>query len=498
MAPASPDVAAASARILPGWLLPVLLVAFAATAVLGMAQAAPFGWDESVYGLLARHWVEGTPASGWDIHRPPALSALGVLPVLLGGQDWQLRAVGLAFGVGLVAATWFTARSMGGPRAGLLAAAVVAGSTPIAVDAGLFLNDIPAAATLVLGVAVLWWAVERPGPVAWGLLWLAPIAAAAFYLRYGAAVPIAGLALAAFLAWPVRLAAAWPKVLATAALLAVLLVPHLAFSLAQTGSPLGILLTGQAAAGPSATGPSAPGDGLLEYLDAFPAPLAGLLPAAFMVLGLGGWSHRLVAAVAHRSMSRRTRALTLLVVAAVFQVVVLGLTIHAEPRYVYLAVVLLVIGGSLVLTDAARARGRLGAAVLAVAGLAAAVALAVNLAAVPLEMRDRAHDGGWERETARRIAEEAPGGDCGVVVYTVPQTSWYSRCGAVNFGDGRSADADARLDADRRFLVIRTDGVAQPDEDVLADYLERAAPEPVIVVDRADGTPAARVYRLER
>ncbi|HET6379499.1 MAG TPA: hypothetical protein VFH63_00485 [candidate division Zixibacteria bacterium] len=478
-------------RRLHGRLLVVVLATFGATVALTIAQGAPFGWDESVYGVLARHWVESTPSTGWGPHRPLALSGLGVVPVLLGGADWQLRAVGLSFGLALVAATWHVARSMNGGFSGVLAASVVAGSTSIAFDASLFLTDIPSSTLLVLGLGVLWRAVERPGAVGWSLAWLAPIVAAAFYVRYGAAVPVVGIGLAAALAWPMRLAAAWRQVAATLALLALLLVPHVAFSIAQTGTPLGIVLVGQSAAAPAAAG-----DGLLEYLDAFPAPLAGLLPAAFMVLGLAGWVHRLAQAGRRRAVDPGARALTLLAVPALFQVVTLGLTIHAEPRYVYSAVVLLVIAGSLLVTDAARARDRPGRGVLVTVGLAAAVSMAVNLVAVPQLARDRTRDWGWEREVGLRIAELAPAGDCVVVAHSVPQTTWYSRCHVVPFGTSREAAASALPAADARFLVIRADGAGQPADDVLLAYLERAEPAPVAVVFGADGREAARVYRF--
>lgn len=99
------------------WLgLSLILAAFLAPVGLGIAANNAFGYDESVYPLLARHWIAGTPISGWGVHRPILLSVLGVLPASLGGSEWAFRTIGAGFGTAAVVATWWVARSFGGLR----------------------------------------------------------------------------------------------------------------------------------------------------------------------------------------------------------------------------------------------------------------------------------------------------------------------------------------------------------------------------------------------
>ncbi|MGH2456537.1 MAG: glycosyltransferase family 39 protein [Candidatus Limnocylindria bacterium] len=472
------------------WWLFAILAAFAIVVVLGIARQAPFGWDEAVYALMPRHWLVGTPETGWGPHRPLALSALGVLPLQAGSQEWLFRLVGLAFGLGMVAAAWILARSMGGSAAGLLAAAGVAASPTIAHDAGLFLNDVPAAALLLGAVAVLWRAVERGGPVSWSLLWLAPLLAGAFYLRYGSLIPIAGLAAASLLVWPSRLAAAWPKLLATAGLLVALLLPHAAFATLETGSPLGIVLQGQANAASEALG-----GGLAAYLDWLPAPLAGVVPGTLVILGLAGAAFWLAAAGRGGPGDAHRRGLALLVATALLQVLGLGLAIHAEMRYVAFAVALLLVAGCLVLAEAARRRGRIGGLALSAAAAGLAVSLVVNAWLVPDMAAGRIRDFGWERTLALRIDELATG-SCSVLVASVPQTTWYSGCASYSFGDARHADRDALLTGDDRFLVVRADGAGQPVAEVMSEYLARVEAQPLLAVADGRGRPAAWLYRF--
>ncbi|MDP9251080.1 MAG: glycosyltransferase family 39 protein, partial [Chloroflexota bacterium] len=170
-------------------LVGLVVAVFAGAVSLGIAQRTPFGWDESVYALISRHWLFGTPASGWGPYRPPALSLLAVIPNLVTSNEAAFRAIGLAFGCLTVLAVWLVARRLGGVAAGLVAAVVIASAQPIQINAGFLLNDVPAVGLLALLVAVLWRVMEddRSG---WSMLWIAPIAALSFYVRYGAAVPI--------------------------------------------------------------------------------------------------------------------------------------------------------------------------------------------------------------------------------------------------------------------------------------------------------------------
>ncbi|HEX6129454.1 MAG TPA: glycosyltransferase family 39 protein [Candidatus Limnocylindria bacterium] len=477
-----------------GTVLGLLLAAFAAIVLLGLLREPPFTWDEAVYALTARHWLLGTPDSGWGPHRPLVLSALGVLPMLVGSEEWLFRLIGLAFGVGAVAATWYLARALAGPVAGLLAAATVAAIPSVGWDAGLLLNDVPATAILVAGTGMLWRIMERPAPIGWSLLWLAPIAAAAFYVRYGSIISIAALGLVAMVIWPSRLAAGWRPVLLSAGLLVVLLLPHAIFASQLTGSPLGIAFTAQ-----SNARPDFPGAALVQYVAWLPGPLMGLVPAALAVLGLAGAAYRLAGAAARGRWDAGARCLALLVLPALIQVAVLGLAVLPQGRYIYFPLVLLAVAGVVVLADGMRIRGpKVGRAIRDVSVFAVAVSLVAAGALVAESADTRIARSGWERELGRFIGAMTDG-DCAVLASDVPQVTWYSGCAAVSFGDVSRADRDTLLTGRDRFLVVRNDGQFQPGPAVMARYLARVDPQPLAVFEDGAGRGlTATLYRFTR
>ncbi|HEX6655544.1 MAG TPA: glycosyltransferase family 39 protein [Candidatus Limnocylindria bacterium] len=473
-------------------LLVAIALAFMATAAVLVVFAPQFTWDESVYALTTRHWLEGTPASGWGPHRPLVLSALGTLPVGLGFTDEAaFRVLSLLFAGGLIFAAWYLARGIAGPVAGLGAALAVAAVPTFANDAGLFLTDIPSTALLLAMAAVLWRSMERAGAPDRHLLWVAPLAAATFYLRYGSILALLALAVAAGLIWPAKLAQGWRLVLATLALTAALLVPHAVEAIVLTGSPIGIALAAQTGAQPAHLG-----DGLLFYLAALPSGgLTGFVPGALMLAALIALGTRL--ATRHPiSVDPITRAMAFLVLSATLQLVVTGLFILPQIRYVFPAIALLVVAGAIGSWYWLNAAGRGGRAVLA----ATAVALLVSVAGNAFVVRGTAmrvlaaYE--WQRDVGQLIRRMA-GPNCSVLATDVPQITWYSGCVAVNFGDrAREGDRDRLLPVGERLLVLRTDGIFQPTGDVLAGYLARVQAEPIAVVRHPDGSIAARVYRF--
>lgn len=470
--------------------LAALLAAFGLVVGLGIAQAAPFSWDESVYALTSRHWVQGTPSTGWGAHRPPVLSVLGIVPLAFGTDEALFRLIGLLFGLGAVAATWFLARGLAGAWAGLLAGATVAAAPSIQIDAGLFLNDVPAAALLVLLVGLLWRIMERPGPVGWQLLWLAPLAAAAFYVRYGSILPLAAIAVGAMLVWPARLAAAWPKVVGAALLLVALLVPHAAFAVSQTGSPVGVFLLAQGGASGAYLGA-----GLVQYAAWLPWDLVGTVAAFVAVVGLLGGGYRLLEAGVRRRWDAGARATTLLVVPAVLHVGVLGLFQLPQARYLFLPALLLIAAGSVVTVDALRARARVGRAAAAAMGAAVVLSLLAYGAVMPARAEARATFLAWEREVGQTI-RQASDGSCSVLASDFPQMTWYSGCPSYGFAGGRSANRDRLLTGEDRFLVLRRDGRFQPQGAVLAEYLSRVDPGPVATFANRSGAVVATLYRF--
>jgi 4-amino-4-deoxy-L-arabinose transferase-like glycosyltransferase len=468
----------------------LVVIAFAVAVVLAILQDVPFSWDESVYALIARHWVFGTPATGWGVYRPPVLSFLATVPMLVTRQEAVFRMIGLGFGCLTIIAVWLLGRRLAGARAGLVAAAIVASATPIQMNAGLLLNDVPSAGLVVLLLWVLWRVMEDPD-AGWSMLWLAPVAAAAFYVRYGASVAIALIAVTALVLWPRRLLVDWRRVLATGALLVLLLLPHIVLSVLKYGSPWGIALQ----ADHGAQG-AYPGAALVAYAASLPFDLVGPLGAVVAVLGLLGGIALIARAVRQRHANRSTRAIALLLVPAVGQIVVLGIAILPQARYVFLAMILLIVAGSIMIAGALGAlRGarRQGLGWVA-AGVLGAYVLG-SLVTAPQAAGARLSAFDWLRVGGRYIATHSTG-PCSVLASDVPQVTWYSGCTTYSFGAPTDSGRDALLTGANRWLLLRRDGSFQPLASIVADYRSRVLGGSAFALHDHKGRTRGFVYRF--
>jgi hypothetical protein len=475
------------------WELPALagvLIAFVTVVAIGMAANSPFSWDESVYALTIRHWAQGGPSTGVGATRPAVISVLGIIPLSLGGQEWMFRIIGLLFGSLLIVATWLLGRSLGGPWLGLLAALLLAAAPSIQLDAGLFLTDVPATALLLLLVAMVWRTFDGAMLPGWRLLWLAPLAAFAFYTRYGSIVPLLAIGMTVPLLWPARVAAAWRPVLATLGLFGLLLVPHAIFATLVQGSPLGVILLARGGAAGETFGA-----GLVQYLAWLPGELAGVLPGLAVVLGLVVGAQHLARATLRRSWDRRARMYGLLCVPAVIHVLVLGLVALPQQRYVFLPVALLTLAGSLAIADGAAAHGRAGRLAASGAAIAVVVALMWSGIAMPGRAEGRTAFQAWERQAGLLIGEIGDG-SCSALAADYPQMTWYSGCPTFNFADVQRTGRERLLSGDNRFLVVRPNGHFQPTGAVLAAYLSQVESEPVAELYNRGGQLVARIYRF--
>jgi 4-amino-4-deoxy-L-arabinose transferase-like glycosyltransferase len=469
----------------------LVVLLFTVAVALGIRQEAPFGWDESVYALISRHWLFGTPDTGWGIHRPPVLSILASIPMLVTRNEAAFRVIGLLFGCVTVGAVWLLSRRLFGVTSAIVAAVVVASAQPIQIDSGLLLNDLPATGLILLLLAWLWRVMEAK-KIGWSILWLAPIAALAFYVRYGASVMIAMIGITAFLIWPGRIAAAWPRVLATAGLFMLLLLPHMIFAVEQTGAPWGIALLASSGAHSAYLG-----EAVVTYLAWLPNYLLGPLGAAVAIIGLLSCVVAVVGAIRVRQGDAVTRAFGLLLAPSVAQFAVMGLVILPQGRYIYMPMILLVVAGSAGLVRAASSLGKvtrilawLGAGVL-VLYLLGSVVLVIGAA------QTRGVAAVWLRNGGRYIASHSAE-DCSVLASDVPQITWYSGCATLNFGTRLQANRDALLTGADRWLVVRRDGHFQPDRDVLEQYLGHVLPGTPVLLRDGSGVVRAALYRFAR
>jgi hypothetical protein len=427
------------------WLI---FAAFAAWLVVAISMAAldlPLKHDEAQYAVAARG------DASW-LYLSVGTVELARLGLWLGDGP---RLVAIAMNASIVLATWWLGRAAFDGRVGALAAAVIAGAHPFVLRAADLVADLPAASCAVFGIAVVVRELESERGPSWWLVAAAPAFAGAFYFRYGHAPLVAIVAAAALVVYPRRLAA-WP-VVATVAAFALLLVPHFATSLRDTGSPLGIL---ELSAGVPAR--SYIGEGLVAYMSSNPLSEFGVLGAPLVLAGIVG---------ALRPPAR-WRPPVFLAAIAVGQLVVLGLQARAQPRYIYVATILLVVVG----VDAA-ARVVPAWLVRRIAVPLVALALfAVAAAAVPVG-RHRARARQPIAVAADAIRADAAGRPCAIASLQVPQLVWRTGCAGIL---PRAPWPEGRL----RYLVSVPDGRVELDD---------TAATPLPVAD-----PRARVWLLAR
>jgi 4-amino-4-deoxy-L-arabinose transferase-like glycosyltransferase len=468
-------------------MLSLIVVVFVAAVASGVAINTAFGFDESVYAVLSRHWVSGTPASGWGLHRPPALSIVGILPSLISSPpEWAFRTIGVAFGAGTVVATYWLGRTAFGTAAGILAAVAVASSAQVQLESGVFLTDVPSTCLLLVITTLLVGVIASGSQLKRRLLWVMPLAALAFYLRYGALLALVSLAVGFAAVWLPRPAELRAAAAAVAAFL-VLLVPHMVFATTELGSPWAIV-SGAGAAG--AHGPS--GIPIASYAAWFAWRPMGPIGAALALIGgvtIVATAARLIRSRGWRAASVRDRAQCAIGIAAGLQLAVLGSVIHPEPRYVLFPMILLTVAGAEVVARAVRTRtAAIGAAAVA------AAALALGTWGSLSELRQRAAYWDWTRDAARYIASRTDG-DCSVLTADVPIVSWYSGCQAFGYPSSPDPDPLPAMMGRQLFLVVREDGLFQPAADLMGEqYLSKARDE--VRFPNGFGRLAARVFTL--
>ena len=367
------------------------LVAWAAIVAIGLAMHSPLHGDEASYAVLARG-----DATGW-VYRSRGVVALAHVGLWLGGGDVAMRLASAVLGLGVVLGAAAAGRAVGGPHAGAWSAAVIAGAHPCVLRGAELLGDLPATAALLGAIALALGELSRDDGPRYRLVAAAPLLAAALYLRYGSVLVIGVIAAATIAVWWRAIARRPGPVVATAAAFAVLVVPFVVLSIHETGSPIGVLDASAAVIEPVRR---YPGSGLVAYLTRDPFELYGILVAPLAVIGI---------------VRARTRAHAYFVAIALGEIVALGLTTHAEGRYVLVASTLLAVLG---VTAILEHLGRAALALVAASWLSCAVMIGVSQHRVPVA----------ERVRGAAIRADDAGRPCVVFARAIPQLMWYAGC----------------------------------------------------------------------
>jgi 4-amino-4-deoxy-L-arabinose transferase-like glycosyltransferase len=413
-------------------LLAAAVLAWAIVAVMNLVAGPPLGHDEAAFAIVARG-----DAPAW-LYRSRGVTLLAELGLALGGADWQLRLASAVVGPGVVLAVYAVGRAVFDARSGAWAAAVIAGAHPMVIRNAELLGDLPAVAGVLAGMAVLAAELDRPGGPRGRIALAAPAFAAAFYLRYGSAPVIAIAGLAALVLWWRPIRARPLPVAGAAAAFAGLLVPHFLQSLDRTGTLLGVLR-----ASSEMPRRAFRGEGLVTYLTSNPLAYYGALITPVILAAFVGLARRF-----------RRRAAWFVAIVAIGQLLAIGIQSHAQPRYVFVAIALLVVLG--VETWRAAARPRVALAVVGLAWLAIAIAI------VPYDQKvTRAREAITAAATAIRADRGAR--PCVVIAGMVPQLIWYTGCAGervVSVAPASLAPGRARYVVSTPYAVIDGDAFA--------------------------------------
>ena len=390
------------------------LGAWLTCAVIVLLAQGPLGHDESQYAVAAADLLAERPTR--LVYLSHGTSLLAVPGVVAGGSELAIRIVPVLLGVAFLFAAYFLARTLTRSTTAVWLVAVMAASNAMVKRSAELLSDMPAAAALLAGTAVLVGELSRDDGPRRRIVLAAPAFAAALYLRYGSALAIAVIGVASALVYWRVVVKSPLRVLATAVLFVVLLVPHFWIAYGKTTSPLGILLHST----DMITTVSEPG--LVTYLTTNPLRFYGWVTTPLLVVG--------VASI----IRLRDRRLVLGWIVAVAIVIAFGLTALAQSRYIYYSQVLLLMLGIDQVLQWVHGRK--------VLAIAVAVSFGLALVSVVRETQKRgaAH---FVVDAAAAIHADAGSAPCRVLS-TMPQVDWYCRCERApdiyqeHLGDGRN------------------------------------------------------------
>ncbi|VAW06516.1 hypothetical protein MNBD_ACTINO02-1787 [hydrothermal vent metagenome] len=455
----------------------------AAVGTFVLVSGAPLGHDESVYALKARAWLEGTPATGFGLHRPVGMPAVAAVILWISDSTTALRLGAAITALLSLFALWRLSLIGGRSTAGMLTVVSFAASQPYLRRAPEFLNDLVTSGLMIGVIIVVWSHFEgryRALP-----LWVASaLTTVAFYLRYGSALIFIVIAIVSAATFRRRLKQHVRAISVATALLFVGIAPHLVYAQKTTGSILGILAKSSEIAGRAYLG-----DGLVRYAYWFPAKLAGTMLAVVMLIGVISvvrrWHTR-------TPTDRFDRYITLI---ALLSATAVGLTIHGEQRYVFFNVLLLgLVGWSAVLTIARQWPDT----TRRVATWGLTLTLAFSLGSGVFEARLRSDLMADHRAVLEAVGDTIAGDrPCTVVTSYSPQLTWMSGCAAVSFATATLSSFRPQP-GEPTYLATFENGKRQPGEKDLAALLERFRVVTVEPIESlTDRIGDAVVYQIE-
>ncbi len=391
------------------WLFAFAIGAWCVAIAWQLAIPMTLQHDEAAYVVGARRWLDGAP-NVW-LYRSLGTELL-VLPGVAANASpsWMrvlpaLSTLVVPFGAWALARAAFPDRAVGG-----WAAALLVTSHPIAIRVAEILGDLPAAGLLLVGLAILLREIERPS---WKLALAAAALGAGFYVRYGSTPALVAIGVATPLFfWR------WRSLAILAAALGVFAIPFVWFSHEQTGATLGVLEVAS-----RSTKLDYVGQGLVTYVTSNPLAYFGVLVAPAMLLGVVG------------TFALRDRRALYLGAIAIGALVLLGLRSHAQPRYAFFVVCVLVVVGVAQLARILASRPR----AQRIAALAIALAGGVTVVWAAVTRPSRSVHPAQIAQLAEAIRHDAAGQPCRIVAPRISQLVYYSGCKDAKWPDAATA-----------------------------------------------------------
>ncbi|HEY4178691.1 MAG TPA: hypothetical protein VGM90_17715 [Kofleriaceae bacterium] len=426
------------------------LLVWVVASILVVVSGQALAHDEAAFAIGAKRILAGAPAV--MLQRSVGTELLAVPGTLLGGSEIALRSlfavvsVSVPLGACALARAAFPSRNAGG-----LAVAILACSHPMLLQAGQVMSDLPATGALLFALAILSRELSREDGPRWTIVGAAPLLVAAFYLRYGSAPAIASVVVAVLVCYARQLVRSSVRALVLGGVGLALIAPHLIYALHATGSPLGVVR-----ASAESTLYLGPGRGLLTYISTNPFLYYGSLVVPVMLVGLvSAW---------------RSREGRCIAIAALGTLIVLGIRSHAQPRYAFPWVAMLVVLGAGWLASAAKDRAK----VVTVVAIAAWFGTLIYVGFVVRHQRSTREP---LVQLARDIAQDAAGRPCTLTAARIPVLAFYSGCLAVDWPE---ADQTAR-----DYLVAPTpENASLAPPDVPDRHVTRMATHPgVFIID---------------
>ncbi|MDO8572394.1 MAG: glycosyltransferase family 39 protein [bacterium] len=317
------------------FLIPCLILGSTLFILGSLVSSQPFGHDESVYLTEARSWIDGSPADEFKIYRPIGMAGFGWIFLNFGDSEVFVRFFGVIFGAVALLFVHLLFKRMFNIFVALGITITVGTSTLFLQEAPLFQNDVPSSG-LLIGILWLLYIYYESAGKSKVIYFVGPLAALAFYLRYGvvSALGIIGvLTLLVLVPKFIKKEGVDYSKLGTSLIISILLfVPHFIQSLVVEGKLLGILSRSGEAAGRQYLG-----EGLLDYIRLLPNELGGWALGITAIIG----TIVTVVIIFRKNLRENYAGLLWIGSIGLLNFIVTGLLVHAEARYVFFPMVLL-------------------------------------------------------------------------------------------------------------------------------------------------------------